>query len=151
MILQHTEPKLTFEATDEFDEGDDEEAEEEGDDYGFDLVSGFDGANGFNGRGGGFGLLLGGGLGGLVVEGGGGAVARDHLLAVAVGGEADGVSVIVGLDGDGGDFPDGVVECESNGLYHGVVDGFIVGLMRDGTAASATHCKQGKHHYEGSR
>ena len=68
----------------------------------------------------------------------GGAVARGYLLAVAVGGEADGVSVIVGLDGDGGDFPDGVVECESNGLYHGVVDGFIVGLLRHGLAASAT-------------
>ena len=81
----------------------------------------------------------------------GGAVTRDYLLAVAVGGEADGVSVIVGLDGHGGDFPDGVVECEGNGLNHGVVDGFIVGLLRDGPAASATHCKQGKHHYEGSR
>ena len=81
----------------------------------------------------------------------GGAVARDYLLAVAVGGEADGVSVIVGLDGDGGDFPDGVVDGESNGLNHGVVDGFIVGLLRDGPAASATHCKQGKHRYEGSR
>ena len=81
----------------------------------------------------------------------GGAVARGYLLAVAVGGEADGVTVIVGLDGDGGDFPDGVVECESNGLNHGVVDGFIVGLLRHGLAASATHCKQGKRRYEGSR
>lgn len=81
----------------------------------------------------------------------GGAVARDYLLAVAVGGEAGGVAGLVGLDGDGGDFPDGVVECESNGLYHGVVDGFIVGLLRDGPAASATHCKQGKRRYEGSR
>ena len=108
-----------------------------------------------NGRHGvGCGDFLGGGLGfglggGMSLEGG--AVARDYLLAVAVGGEADGVSVIVGLDGDGGDFPDGVVECESNGLNHGVVDGFIVGLLRDGPAASATHCKQGKHRYEGSR
>ena len=56
----------------------------------------------------------------------GGAVARDYLLAVAVGGESCGVSVIVGLDGDCG------------GLAHGVVDGFIVGLLRDGLAASAT-------------
>ena len=81
----------------------------------------------------------------------GGAVARDYLLAVAVGGEADGVTVIVGLDGDGGDFPDGVVECEGNGLNHGVANGFIVGLPRHGLAASATHCKQGKRRYEGSR
>lgn len=81
----------------------------------------------------------------------GGAVARGGFLAVAVGGEADGVTVIVGLDGDGCDLPDCVVECESNGLYHGVVDGFIVGLLRDGPAASATHCKQGKRRYEGSR
>jgi len=80
----------------------------------------------------------------------GGAVARNYLLAVAGGGEVRGVTVIVGLDGDGGDFPDGVVECESNGLNHGVVNGFIVGLMRDGSAASATHCKQGKRRYEGS-
>ena len=81
----------------------------------------------------------------------GGAVARDYLLAVAVGGEADGVADLVGLDGDCGDFPDGIVEYESNGLYHGVVDGFIVGLLRHGPAASATHCKQGKRRYEGSR
>ena len=81
----------------------------------------------------------------------GGAVARGYLLAVAVGGEADGVSVIVGLDGDCGGFPDGVVEGEGDGFNHGVVDGFIVGLLRDGPAASATHCKQGKHRYEGSR
>ena len=78
-------------------------------------------------------------------------VAIGYLLAVAVGGEARGVAGFVGLDGDGGDFPDGVVECESNGLNHGVVDGFIVGLLRHGLAASATHCKQGKHRYEGSR
>ena len=80
----------------------------------------------------------------------GGAVARDYLLAVAVGGEADGVSVIVGLDEDGGGLTDGVVDGESNGLNHGVVDGFIVGLLRDGPAASATHCRQGKRRYEGS-
>lgn len=81
----------------------------------------------------------------------GGAVARDYLLAVAGGGESCGVAVIVGLDGDCGGFAHGVVDGESNGLNHGVVDGFIVGLLRDGPAASATHCKQGKHRYEGSR
>ena len=81
----------------------------------------------------------------------GGAVARGYLLAVAVGGESCGVAGLVGLDEDGGGLTDGVVECESNGLYHGVVDGFIVGLLHHGLAASATHCKQGKHHCEGSR
>ena len=81
----------------------------------------------------------------------GGAVARGYLLAVAVGGEARGVAGFVGLDGDCGSFTNGVVEGEGDGLNHGVVDGFIVGLLRDGPAASATHCKQGKHRYEGSR
>ena len=81
----------------------------------------------------------------------GGAVARGYLFAVAVGGEADGVSVIVGLDGDCGGLTDGVVEGEGDGFNHGVVDGFIVGLLRHGLAASATHCKQGKRRYEGSR
>ena len=79
----------------------------------------------------------------------GGAVARDYLLAVAVGGESCGVAGLVGLDEDGGGLTDGVVE--GDGLYHGVVDGFIVGLLGDGLAASATHCKQGKRRYEGSR
>ena len=81
----------------------------------------------------------------------GGAVARGYLFAVAVGGEADGVSVIVGLDGDCGGLAHGVVDGESNGLNHGVVDGFIVGLLRDGLAASATRGRQGKRRYEGSR
>ena len=81
----------------------------------------------------------------------GGTVARDYLLTVAVGGEADGVSVIVGLDGDCGGLSYCVVEGEGDGFNHGVVDGFIVGLLRDGLAASATHCKQGKRRYEGSR
>ena len=81
----------------------------------------------------------------------GGAVAGGGFLAVVVGGEADGVTVIVGLDGDGCDLPDCVVEGEGDGLYHGVVDGFTVGLLRDGLAASATHCRQGKRRYEGSR
>ena len=82
---------------------------------------------------------------------GGGAVARGYLLAVAVGGEACGVAGLVGLDEDGGGFTNGVVEGEGDGFNHGVVDGFIVGLLRDGLAASATHCKQGKRRYEGSR
>ncbi len=81
----------------------------------------------------------------------GGAVARDYLLAVGGGGEARGVAGFVGLDGDCGSFTNGVVEGEGDCLYHGVVDGFTVGLMRRGLAASATHCKQGKRRYEGSR
>ena len=81
----------------------------------------------------------------------GSAVARCYLFAVAVGGEVGGVAGLVGLDGDCGGLTDGVVEDEGDGLYHGVVDGFIVGLLRDGPAASATHCKQGKRRYEGSR
>lgn len=81
----------------------------------------------------------------------GGAVARGYLLAVAVSSEARGVAGLVGLDEDSGGLTDGVVKGEGNGLNHGVVDGFIVGLLRYGLAASATHCRQGKHHYEGSR
>ena len=112
---------------------------------------GFDGFNGLNGRSGGlFGGAVSFGLGEVMCVVGG-AVAGGGCLAVASGGEADGVSVIVGLDGDGGDFPDGVVEGEGDCLYHGVVDGFTVGLLRDGPAASATRCRQGKRHYEGSR
>lgn len=107
------------------------------------------GANGggldvFFGGAGGFGL-------GEAVGMVGGAVARGYLLAVAVGGEAGGVAGLVGLDGDSGGFTNGVVEGEGDGFNHGVVDGFIVGLLRDCLAASATHCKQGKRHYEGSR
>ena len=86
-----------------------------------------------------------------MVEGGSGAVARGCFLAVAVGGEACGVSVIVCLNGDCGGLTNGVVEGEGDGFNHGVVDGFIVGLLRDGLAASATHCKQDKRRYEGSR
>jgi len=81
----------------------------------------------------------------------GGAVARDYLLAVTVGSEACGVAGLVGLDEDGGGLTDGVVEGEGDGFNHGVVDGFIVGLLRDGPGASATHCRQGKRRYEGSR
>lgn len=86
-----------------------------------------------------------------MVEGGGGAVARCYLLAVAVSGEAGSVAGGVGLDGDGRGFTNGVVKGEGNGLNHGVVDGFIVGLLHDGLAASATRCRQGKRRYEGSR
>ena len=129
-----------------------EEAEDKSYYYGFDGGLGVDGANGRNGRcrcgffggAGGFGL-------GEVVRVVGGAVARGYLLAVPVGGEARGVAGLVGLDSDCGGLTNGVVEGEGDGLYHGVVDGFIVGLLRDGPAASATHCKQGKHRYEGSR
>ena len=112
-------------------------------------MSGFDGFNGLNGRGGSFfGGAVCGDLGmGMV----GGAVARGGFFAVAVGGEAGSVAGGVGLDGDGCCFSDGVVESEGDGFNHGVVDGFIVGLLRDGLAASATHCKQGKRRYEGSR
>ena len=81
----------------------------------------------------------------------GGAVARGYLLAVAGGGESCGVAGLVGLDSDCGGLTNGVVEGEGDGLYHGVVDGFIVGLLRHGLAASATRCRQGKRHYEGSR
>lgn len=81
----------------------------------------------------------------------GGAVARGYLLAVAGGGEAGGVAGLVGLNCDSGGFTNGVVEGEGDGLNHGVVDGFTVGLLRDGPAASATHCRQGKRRYEGSR
>lgn len=108
-----------------------------------------DGQNG--GCGGGF---LGGGLGcglGGVVGLEGGVVLVGYLLAVAVGGEACGVASLVGLDGDCGGFTNGVVEGEGDGFNHGVVDGFIVGLLRHGLAASATRCRQGKRHYEGSR
>ena len=98
---------------------------------------------GFFGSAGGFGL----GEVGVV----GFAVARGYFLAVAGGSEACGVAGLVGLDGDSGGFTNGVVEGEGDGFNHGVVDGFIVGLLRDCLAASATHCKQGKRHYEGSR
>ena len=112
------------------------------------MVDGFNGLNGcsggFFGGAGGFGL-------GEVVRVVGSAVTRGYLLAVTVGGEACGVAGLVGLDEDGGGLTNGVVEGEGDGFNHGVVDGFIVGLLSDGSAASATHCKQGKRHYEGSR
>ena len=106
--------------------------------------------NGANGHGGGL-FIVGGFRLGEVVGVVGGAVARCYLLAVAGGGEAGGVAGLAGLDGDSGGFTNGVVEGEGDGFNHGVVDGFIVGLLRDGLAASATHCKQDKRRYEGSR
>lgn len=81
----------------------------------------------------------------------GGAVARGYLLAVAVGGESCGVAGLVGLDGDCGGLAHGVVDGEGDGLAEGVSRGGRAGLLRDGLAASATHCKQGKRRYEGSR
>ena len=110
-----------------------------------------DGFNGLNGRSGGFLGIVGGFGFGEVMGVVGGAVARGYLLAVAGGGESCGVAGLVGLDGDSGGFTNGVVESEGDGLNQGVVDGFIVGLLRDGLAASATHCKQDKRRYEGSR
>ena len=68
----------------------------------------------------------------------GGAVTGGGFLAVASGGETGGVAGLVGLDEDGGGLTDGVVEGEGDCLYHGVVDGFTLGLLRDGLAASAT-------------
>ena len=136
----------------DFDEGNEEEAEDKSYYYGFDGEFGADGLNRRNGIGSGgfFGGGLGFGLGGgMSLEGG--AVARDYLLAVAVGSEACGVAGLVGLDGDSGGFSNCVVEGEGYNLSEGVVDGFTVGLLRDALAASATHCKQGKRRYEGSR
>lgn len=86
-----------------------------------------------------------------MVEGGGGAVGGFCLLAVGGGGEAGGIAVIVGLDEYCCGLSYCVVEGEGYHFAEGVVDGFIVGLLCHGLAASATHCKQGKHRYEGSR
>lgn len=91
------------------------------------------------------------GLGCLMVEGGGGAVGGLNLLAVGGGGEARSVAVIVGLDEYCCGFSNCVVEGEGYNLSEGVVEGFIAGLLRHGLAASATHCKQDKRRYEGSR
>ena len=85
----------------------------------------------------------------MVLEGG--VVAGGCGLAVAEGGEAHSVAVIVGLDEYCCGFSNCVVEGEGYNLSEGVVDGFTVGLLRDSPAASATHCKQGKRRYEGSR
>lgn len=96
------------------------------------------------------GFGLGGGVGGGVgLEGG--AVLVSYSFAVGDGGEARGVAGLVGLDGDCGGLTDGVVDGEGNGLAEGVSRGHRAGLLRHGLAASATHSKQGKRRYEGSR
>jgi len=114
-------------------------------------VSGYGGVNGANGRGGGLFIAGGLGLGGLVVEGGGGAVGILYLLAVGDGGESGGVAVGVGLDGDCGGLAHGVVNGEGDGLAEGVSRGGRAGLLRHGLAASATRGRQGKRRYEDSR
>ena len=102
------------------------------------------------GSGGFFGGGLGSGLGGVVgLEGG--AVLVSYSFAVGNGGESGGVTVGVGLYGDCGGLTHGVVDGEGDGLTEGVSRGHRAGLLRHGLAASATHCKQGKRHYEGSR
>ena len=140
---------LSFCVSEKFDEGDEEEAEEESYYYEFDGDFGVDGLNGvcfcgFLGSGLGFGL--GGGVGLK-----GGAVLVGNSFAVGNGGESGGVTVGVGLDGDCGGLTHGVVDGEGNVLAEGVSRGHRAGLLRDGLAASATHCKQGKRRYEDSR
>lgn len=83
--------------------------------------------------------------------GDGGVVAGGDLLAVAEGGDAGGVAVAVGLDGDGGSLSDGVVEGEVDGLTEGVGDIVVTVLTGDDSVASATRGTQGKCRYEGSR
>ena len=81
----------------------------------------------------------------------GGSVSVGYLLAVAVGRHLGSIAIGVGLDGDSCCFSDGVVYGQYDGVFHGVMDNFIVRLLRHGLAASATRRKQGKCHYEGSR
>lgn len=81
----------------------------------------------------------------------GSEVAMGDGLAVAEGGNAGGVAVIVGLDGDGGSLSDGVVEGEVDGLTEGVGDIMATALTGDDSAASAARGTQGKCRYEGSR
>lgn len=93
----------------DFDEGNEEEAEDKSYYYGFDGELRFDGLNGRDGVGcGGFlGSGLGFGLGGgMSLKGG--AVARDYLLAVTVGSEACGV---VGLVVEGDNAKNSTVDC----------------------------------------
>lgn len=85
----------------------------------------------------------------MVLEGG--EVAMGDGLAVAEGGDAGGVAVIVGLDGDGGSLSDGVVEGEVDGLTEGVGGIMATALTGDDSAASAARGTQGKCRYEGSR
>lgn len=77
----------------------------------------------------------------------GSEVAMGDGLAVAEGGDAGGLAVAVGLDGDGGSLFDGVVD----GLTEGVGNIVAIVLTGDGFAASAARGTQGKCRYEGSR
>ena len=150
---------LSFEAVEkEFDCGNQEEAEEEGEEVMFDWVVGFGGGDGTEGVGGeqwggGNSGFFAGGLGGgeAVFGGGGGAVAVGDGLAVAEGGEARGVAVGIGLDGDDGGLAQGVADNEGDGLAEGVSRGAGLCALHDGSAASATRQGQGSHRYEGSR
>ena len=81
----------------------------------------------------------------------GGAVLVGYSLEVGGCCHLSGVAVGVGLDGDSGGLTHGVVDGEGDGLTEGVSRGGRAGLLRHGLAASATHCKQGKRRYEGSR
>lgn len=81
----------------------------------------------------------------------GSEVAMGGGLAVAECGDAGGVAVIVGLDGDGGSLSDGVVEGEVDGLTEGVGDIVATVLTGDDSAVSAARGTQGKCRYEGSR
>ena len=74
-----------------------------------------------------------------------------YSLSVGNGGESGGVANIICLDGDCGGFADGVVDGVGDGLMESVSCGHCAGMLRHGLAASATHCKQGKRRYEGSR
>lgn len=102
------------------------------------------GCGGFLGSGLGFGLG-----GGVDLEGG--AVLVGYPLAVCGCCHLSGVAVGVGLNGDCGGLAHSVVDDEGDGLAEGVSRGHRAGLLRHGLAASATHCRQGKRRYEGSR
>ena len=115
---------LFLNTTEEIDGGDLEEADEEGKGYEGDGVDGLEVVKGANGRGGFVAVAGGFGLGGLKIEGGGGAGGVCYLLAVGGGSEARGIAIIVGLDCDGGGFSDSVVEGVGYHLAESVVDGF---------------------------
>lgn len=85
----------------------------------------------------------------MVLEGS--EVAMGDGLAVAEGGDAGGVAVIVGLDGDGGGLQYGVVDGDKHGLAEGVGYVMAAGMSGRGSGASAARGTQGKCRYEGSR